>query len=270
MAFTLSTTAGAVTLYEQWDAFEKGIDIQRGPFVKAVYLVKDWSVTDQVCNALMGPPHTCPTSPNLVCLAATCKGLGELDPRTGGRPTFRGGLVEATYGLRTWEEQASEDPAGSQSFPNEASPGQPYLYMEQSIDFDTEVVKLPNTSYKFLATPQLPLHVPVARTIAVAQFVLVRRWQSALPYANVTAYLNKLNSAVFLGQPIGQIKFRKARTRRQFKVDGTRTQEVEYVFQWREFDHNKVHRPDDTSWDFIVDDAGNKPYAYANLATLLA
>ncbi len=274
MAVTLNTTVGPVTIKEMYEGYEAGIDLTRGPYVNKKYLCPDWPSTFPVANALMGggvPPvgrHACPESTNLRCLNAVVQPKGEFDARDSGRPRFNLPIVSATYAIPTWSEQATDDPSANQSFPNEISPGQPYTYMDQSIDWDTETIKLPGRAYTF-QTLGGAVDTPVARTIAVAQFVLVRRWQKQLPYANVTAYLNKLNNATFLGQPAGQIKFRKARARRSAFSDGTASQEVELVFQWREYDHNMQHRPDKFLFEKIVDSAGNTPYGYSDLTQLL-
>lgn len=271
MSISLATSIGTVTVREAFEGYEAGVDVQRGPFVNKVYLCPNWASAFPVVNALLGAGrtpgrHACPESPNLRCVSATLMPRGEYDIRDAGRPQFNLAIVKATYGIPTWDELATDSAANS--FPNEVNPGQAYTYMEQSIDFDTEVIKLPGRAYAFTSDAK-PVDAPVACTIAVATFTLVRRWQETLPYNNVVNYLNKLNTATFLGQPRGQIKFRKARTRRQFTSDGTVAQEVEYVFQWRQYDHNKQHRPDSSAFETIEDSSGNMPFAYADLTQLL-
>ncbi len=271
MSITLSTSIGSVTIKEAFEGYEAGVDVQRGPFIMKTYLAPTWASAFPVVNALMGAGrtptrHVCPESPNLKCLSAVLQPRGEYDIRDSGRPQFNLAVIKATYGIPTWDELATDN--AENSFPNEVNPGQSYTYMEQSIDFDTEVIKVPGRAYAF-ASDSKPIDTPIAVNVAVATFVLVRRWQEQLPYANVTRYLNNLNTATFLGQPRGQIKFRKAKTRRQFTSDGTVAQEVEYTFLWRQYDHNKFHRPDSSAFELIEDGSGNNPYQYADLTQLL-
>ena len=277
MSVTINTTLGPVVLKECFEGYEAGIELTRGPYIQKMYLCPSWSGSFACVNSLMGlgtPPtgrHQCPESPNLRCINAALVPRAEADFRNSGRPEFNMPLIKATYQVPTWEELVSDDPQGNQSFGNEINPGQPYVFMEQSIDFDTEVVKLPGRTYGF--SDGVVNDTPVAVSVGVADFVLIRRWQTTLPYVNFTKYMNKLNTSTFLGQPRGQIKFRKGRTRRVFSDDGTRTQEVELHFKWREADHNNVIRPDNGLFDTLfvgANIAGATPYKYADLTVLLS
>lgn len=270
MAILLSTAVGAVALKEAFEAYEAGIDIARGPYIRKVYLAPSWNVAFDCVNALMGfgvppVPHRCPESPNLRCLAARLVPRAEYDARDSGRPRFNLPVIEADYGLLSWEAAAQDDPAGAQSFPDD---GSPFLFMEHSIDFDTEILKVPGTTYKY-ATSGKPIDTPFHISVGTALFTIIRHWQEVLPMIKVTQYLNRLNDRNFLGQDVGQIMFRRARTRRSWTSDGTTTQEVEYVFKWREVHHNAVPLPDGRGFDLISDGSGDGPFAFANLGDLL-
>lgn len=273
MPVTIFTSVGPVTLKEMYEGYEPGMDIQRGPFVTKLYLAPTWASAFACVNGLVGSggtpiQHACPESPNLRCMSAVIKPRAEYDSRDSGHPQFNLPVIECVYAVPTWEAQVTDDPTGSQSFPNADEPGQPYLFMEQSIDWDSEVVKLPNRSYKF--ADGTVNDTPVSITVATAKFVLVRRWQTTLPYANVAAYMNRLNTSTFLGQAKGLVKFLNARSRRQFQSDGTRSQEVEYVFKWRKYDHNQVIRGDTGAFDTLINSTGGNPYIYADLNALLS
>jgi hypothetical protein len=285
MGFTLNTSIGGVPLKEQWETFEKGIDAIAGPWVKLQYTCEDWNSTDAVCNALMGRPivsglgtpvqylfpHPCPESPNLACLDARCVGVAEIDARDNGRPRFKWGVISAHYGIPQRFDFQAQDPSQSQnSFTNDDAPGTPFLYAMQSIDFDVEVIKIPGSAYTFFQSPTFPCDVPVSKTVGVANMVFVRKLVPYLPYDKLFKKMNKLNANTFLGQPRGQIKFRRFRTRREIASDGTRTQEIELHYQWREFDHNKIHRPDKKVFDFILDTNGNYLYEYDDLTATLS
>lgn len=271
MSITLTTSIGPVTLKETYEGYEAGISAA-GPFVKKVYLCPTWLGAFPSINALTGTgytpvPHPCPESPNLRCLSATLMPEAEADLRDGGRPQFNLPKIEALYGVLRWESQASDDPSGEQSFPDGANT--PYLFMEQSIQFARETIKVPGTAYTFKASGNA-IDVPVTMTIGTARFSLVRHYQQTLPTANVTGLMNRLNSSTFLGQPKGQIKLEDARTRRQWTSDGSSGQEVEYVFAWREYDHNAEHVPDSANFDIIQDSTGKTRYPYADLTPLLS
>lgn len=280
MSVTLSTSVGSVTLKENFDAYEAGIDFD-GPYVVKQYLAPSWPTAFPAINALRGSasesggitirtlPHICPESTNLYCMSASLTPDAAVDLRDSGRPTFNLPIITCRYGIPKFEMTTTDDPGAANSFPNESAPGSPYLYAMQSIDFDTEIIKPPGSVYKFSTAPQLPVSEPPGITVATARFVITLKYVPKLPHVDITAKMNRLNNATFLGQATGKIKFLNARTRREYLSDGTRMQEVELHFKWREYDHNKFHRPDESSFDFIVDSLGNKPYVYSDLSTLL-
>ena len=176
MAVVISTSLGPVELAEMYEGWRGGIDVNRGPYFEKWYCAPAWAVAFASCNALMGvgpdpARHACPESPNCFCVAAELVPRGEQDLRLAGRPSWNLPVIRAIYAVPTWEELAAQDPGAENSFPS--PDGSPYLFMEQSIDFDTEVIKLPGRAYKFLSDNTV-VDVPVARTIAVANFVLVK------------------------------------------------------------------------------------------------
>lgn len=283
MSITLSTSAGTVTLKENFEGYTAGVGLE-GPYITKQYLAPSWDVAFACVNALQGSVaaiggaggavsykvgHQCPESPNLYCLEAHIEPRAERDLKDSGRPTFSLPLINCRYALPAYNQQTSDDPGGLNSFPNESTPGSPYVYMTESIDFDTETIRVPGSAYKFVTPPQLPVDYPVARHIPTAKFVIVRKFLPYLPVVNVTSYMKKLNDRVFLGQGIGQIQFLNARTRVERLSDGTKSQEFEMVFKWRDVDHNYLIRPDDGFFDAIQTNAGEKLYKYANLGMLL-
>jgi len=288
MAIILDTSIGPVELKECWESYQKGVARDKGPWIKKVFRLEDWSKSDAVVNAFMGSasasiidgpisrisPHTCVESPNLVAINATCEGIGEVDIRDGGRPTWRLATVTVDYGIPTHETDVGGDiNTVNNQFPNDETPGQPVPYITQSIDGGYESYMLPGTSYKY-ATPTssgiyLRLQQPVAATIAVANIVISRESVPYLPWPMIKSKYNRLNDTTFLGEPRGTIKFQTAHTRLTILSDGTRAQNLVLNFKWREYDWNKQHRPDESSFDFIQDDNGTKPYVYSNLRPLV-
>lgn len=271
---TIMTTAGLVALKGQWDTFASGIDPGRGPWVRIDYVVEPASVANATINALLGagvgaPSQVCPVSSNLRAIQAEAKGVGD-ELTTSGLPDFGLAVIAVTYGVPTWDQATTDDPGGANGFPNDDAPGTPRLYLEQSMEFGSELVKVPRTVMRF--ADNLSTGTPSFRSVGIIDFTVVKHWATALPVVDFTTYINSINDRVFLGQPRGQIMFRKGRTRRRAMTDGTRAQEVEMVFRWREFDHNKQHRPDEASFAFVFDGAsgaGNKTYTYRDLRNLL-
>lgn len=281
MAITLTTALGDVVLDEMWDGYDKGIDFA-SPWVRKRYLLKDNTKVNAVVNALRGGvaastvggpitrtyAHPCPESTNLICQDARAAGVpgAEVGVGAGGMPQYSLWTIDAEYRVPTWEQFITDDPGGLNQF----DPATPYTFATQSIDFDVEVIKLPGSAYKFHTAPQFPLDVPTSCSVAVANLVFVRRQVPYFPVGDILSKLNKLNNATFLGQPTGLIKFVKARSNREAASDGTRTQEIELVFKFRQYDHCKMHRPDSATFDFIEDSSGARPYQYADLTPLLS
>lgn len=282
MSITISTTAGSVTLKESFDGYEAGIDLD-GPYINKQYLAPTWDSVFPSINALRGTvsvsggsggivtrsiPHQCPESTNLYCLDARCVPLAEVDAKDSGRPGFRLPIISCSYRVPKYEIQNSDDPAGINSFTNDSNPGSPYTYAMMSIDFATEVIPVPGAAYKF-TSPTLRTNVSVIKTVGTAKIVFVRKYVPYLPFVNITQYMNKVNLGTFLGQPEGQIKFTNLRTRREYLSDGTRANEIELHFDWREYDHNKFMRDDDGTFDFLYTDTSHTMYNYIDLKPLL-
>ncbi len=283
MSITIDTTMGSKTLKENFEGYQAGID-ESGPYVLKTYTAPDYASAFACVNALRGTasvtggiggtivralPHQPPESPGLYALSVVLDPQSEIDAKDDGRPRFNLPIIHVRYGVPRYEVQSSDDPGGINSFPNDDNPGSPYTFAMQSIDISTEYIKLPGSAYKFHTAPQHKLDTPVAGTIATANLVFIRKYIPYLPFNLVTQKLNGLNDATFLGQPRGLIKFTGARTRREFLSDGKVNQEIEVNLRWRQYDHNKQHRPDESSFDFIEDDSGNMPYTYRDLRPLV-
>lgn len=272
MSINLSTAIGPVVLAEMWEGYEAGMDISRGPFIRKSYLAPSWAVAFACVNGLVGTggrpvQHACPESPNLRCMSAVIQPRGEYDGHDSGRPRFNLPVIACEYAVPTWEALNYDDPSGSQSFPNADEPGQPYLFMEQSIKWSRETFPIPKRAYAF-ADGVAP-NTAVNMSIACARFVLVRRWQTTLPYGNVSTYMDSLNNTTFLGQAKGLIKLADVESRRQLQSDGTRSQEVTLTYDWRKYDHNWVPRDDTGVWALLTNTSGDSPHPYTELNNML-
>lgn len=285
MAITLSTSVGNVVLKEQWSDYQKAVNLTTGPYIKKTYVVTDWSKSDAVINALLGGPvttgfggqisyryaHICPESTDLMCLGAEGIGEAAIDARDAGRPAFNFCKIRCHYGIPPYNAQPQGDPNNSFEVDDAAgnNTNNPLGFAIQSVSISSEMIKIPGSAYKFSSTPTLNVDVPVAVSIGVGEFVIIRKWVPYFPFQTIVDKLNGLNKATMFGQPKGLIKFLGANTRLVPNPDGSNGQEIELRFKWREFDHNKFHRPDQRAFDLIVDVNGNSPYTYRDLTPLL-
>lgn len=273
MPITIATAAGAVTLKESPDGYDKGSD--RGePYVVKEYHLDDYSQANAVVNAMMGtvslsgtdvlrvPPHVCPESPNLACLNVRVIGWGERI--TNGEPGFEKAVLQCRYGVSPWVPTASLDPSGLTVFPNSDNPSQPYTYALCDIDIGSETVRLPTAAYKYATAPQYKLNLQVNYEVSVATLTFVRKFMPYLDLSTLLSKVRRLNDTTTFGISRGKLQYIGAQTRTELISDGTRAKELALRFKWRENDWNKVLRDDDASWDFAVTDGGANFYSYDN------
>ena len=256
-----------VVLKQKWEGYEKGIDSSRGPWIRQVYLTEEWPRASGVVNALRGqglvrPPVLCPEANNLYCVDARATGVGEVDDRAGGLPNFRLGEIEVTYAIPAFSYD------GANPGPQFPTDGEPYLFMEQQISFDVEIYKVPDTSYVW-QDDNTTVDVPTFRKVPVAEFTVIRKFQSTLPYTNVTKYLLGLNDSSLFGQDKGLLQLRKVDTKTSYLSDGTRASDVTYKFKWRKYDHNKEFKPSIGAFQFMVDKQKKMRYEYQDLSQVL-
>jgi hypothetical protein len=278
MPVFINTAIGTVQLIELFDDYKKGIDIQRGPYVECSFLAPLWSDTNAVINALMGsttasssgpsihiPGFPCPTSPNLTCMDAYVVGEAEFDAQDGGHPTYNLAKIRATFGIRSWEQLANDDPQGAQSFPSTTGPT---TYAIHSMDFGTESVKIPGSAYKFF-DGGLPFDTPGVIHIGTATLNIEMKKVPYLPTITILKLIGNCNNDLFMGAPKGTLLFLGARTSKEFESDGTRVQNVSYSFKYRAQPWNFFIRPDTGKWDFIIASDGSHPYPLKDLTPLI-
>lgn len=258
--------------------FYKGVD-EQGPYFNVEYLFDNWADSDNVMYSLLGKttyiagsvvkggPHQHPLNPNLYCRAAeVVEGYGQPILNTNGLPNYTGGFkVRATYRMGTLDGQInpSDDPNNF----NQIDPTTPLLWCTQEIDHETEVITVPNHSYKWSTglIANIPIKVEIGLTIMKLTF-------HQLPYMPMGVARNlrgRINSKTFLGASKGTVRFRGATTIRDFSSDGTVVQKVAMTFVERDYDWNYYLRPDSFTWDTINDGAGNHPFMYADLTPLI-
>lgn len=280
----MAITVNSVTAAEMWDSFRKGRG-PNGPYVELGYLVP-FAQADAFIDGCMGgfvstggpngtirnvPKLACPTNPKLYAMSADEQGVGErADASAGGRPVFSHSVVTVRFEVPTWPQFPADDPGGQQAFPNETLPGEPFVFADCEIDMGGESVTVPETSFVF-ASDSAPTETPVTVWVGNSTWRITRHYFPNLPHAKIASLLNGVNNDVFLGQPKGQIRFANARTKQIQTADGTRTQNLELIFEWREHDWNTYLRPNGYVWEKVVSksDATVTPYVYRNLKPLL-
>lgn len=290
----MNVTVNGITAKVEWEGFRKS-RADGGPQVVIRYQV-DFADADAFADSVMGgivvtggpggtvhnlPRQYCPTNPRLYALSADVDYFGERDdapppttpPALPGPPVlaFDTAVVTVVYGLLTWAQIPDDDPGGQQSFPNEITPNEPYLFSNSEIDFGYENVAVPKGALAFATSPNLQIGAPVTIRVPMSTWRLTRHNYPALPYALVVAKVGNCNDGTFLGQPKGCVLFDDARTRQTMQSDGTRTQGFELVFKVKVRDWNMFIRPDTLQWDLVKDQAGGgfTPYSYTDLKSLM-
>lgn len=277
---SLPTEIGPVSLKECWDGLRKGVG-PSGPYVEKTYLLEDWGSTNAAINALRGtislsgtstlavPPHSCPESPNLYCVDAYAEPQCEIDAKDGGRPRFKQALIRCRYGTVPYNSLPSMDPNGNNSFPNDDNPNTAFTYALCRMRIGSEVIRVPQSVFKFASAPTYTWEGSSGVTIGVADLVFTRKFVPKLPVALILSYINKLNDRTMFGQPTGTIQFRGADTEEEYSSDGSKCQQLTLTFKWREYDHNRQLRPDSRVFDVVKDSSNLTPYEYTDLRPLL-
>jgi hypothetical protein len=279
MPTTLPTTA-----VHTINGFSKGVD-QSGPFYKVIYLINNWSIADDFCNAIMGfgsstgpisgitvtkgVPHAHPLSPNLYARSAVVvEGLGNPVLNADGYPDYDGGaLVEVEY------RSPPYDFAGGQNLNNQIDPNTPLSWCTQEIDFSTTAYTSPNWTYHYASGPHSGSYINVHATFEIPLTIMTLTFHK-LPYMPMTAVRalrGKVNDATFLGAPAGTVLFKGAKINREPNPDGTIVQTVVLTFEERSSAHpwNSLPSADDPTFYPVEGPGGVKPYLTGDLSQLL-
>ena len=262
--------------------FNKGIDAQ-GPYYNVEYLIGSWDNGDDFANALVGigqdEPHRYPLSPNLVCTSAVVAGRGRVELNTDGYPRYQDGArITATYrssgsGLAfggSFSNVVLDDPG----YAHQIDPATPLVWCTQELDFGSQSLSVPNTSYVWEsdgASAQIPVVLDVFETTMVLTF----HRRASLPTALIRATRGRLNNATFLGAATETVLFVGAQTTREASTDGSVTQRVRLVFKERDESWNKFLRPGKmpsaaASWDYLKDASTNRRFKTADLGPLVS
>jgi hypothetical protein len=277
----MNVTVNGISAKVEWEGFRKA-RTDDGPRVLIRYQVP-FASGDAFADSVMGgivvtggpsgtvsnlPRQPCPTNPKLYALHADLDYAAERDD-VGGSIAFDTALVTVEYGQLTWAQQATDDPGGEQSFPNELTPGQPFIFAECEIDHASEVVTVANAGLTFSSAPAVSVDLPISIRSPISTYRIVRHQYPNLPSQKVMTMIGQLNDATFLGRTRGLVLFDDCRTRQVMAADGTRCQGFELVFKVKVRDWNRFIRPDKMVWETVADGSGNTPYTYTNLLPLL-
>lgn len=147
-------------------------------------------------------------------------------------------------------------------------PSTPLLWCRQSFHKSSEFIQVPTRSLQYKSDSAV-VPSPISIKIQTAQIQLVFENLPYMPTSQLQIGSNVVNNAPFLSFPTGTVRFDSIETNETSMSDGTRTQQVTVMFEWRQYDWNMFLRDDKLVWDYVVDSAGNYPYAYTDLTPLL-
>jgi hypothetical protein len=263
-----------------YEVFTKGIDAQ-GPYYDVEYQISDWDNGDAFANALLGivggQPHRHPLSLNLVCTQAVVQGRGRPSLSSDGMPAFSDGAkIRATYRSPgtafggSFSNTALDDPGNA----HQIDPATPIVWCTQELDFETETLSVPNSSYTW-ESDGTSASVPVQLDLAVTTMSLTFHRRSSLPMTRVRNLRGKINSGTFLGAAAECVWFVGGKTSREASTDGTVTQKVTLIFKERNISWNKFLRPgkmpsDAANWDYLKDTGNKRRFVTADLTPLVA
>lgn len=246
----MAITIGGVVCQEMREGFEEGIH-EQGPHATKKFLC-DWASRFTVANTFLGlvhgtgrgsavtltTPMSYPESANLLAREITIEGRGKYtDGPVQGQ--FVQAVITVNYGVPTW---------GAIPLPNMSiDPGSPFTYATQDIDFSREMVTLPKSSVTLAngnKLKDLPYAFPLVHAIMTIQLHRV----PYLPAGQIIAAMQKpLNDSTFLGVAPGHLMLAGCKNHMQAMSDGTQTQELTYVFDYRSIlAHDEVFDPNGT------------------------
>jgi hypothetical protein len=268
-----------ITYVHGIDYFEKGIDTQ-GPFYSVDYHIDSWADSDAFTNALVGlgqsEPHRHPLSTNLVCVSAVPRGIGSIEVNSDGTPAYGGGcVIRAMYrspGIAfggSFSNVYYDDPG----LVHQIDPGTPLTWCTQEIDYDIEVIAVPN-AIMYYESDGAESDIQLTVDVPVTTMVLTFHRRNSLPMSLARSLRGHINQGVFLGCEEGTVHFVGAKTSRTFATDGSVEQRIQLVFRNRREHWNKVIRAgkmptNPYGWEFVRDSDGYRKLYLADLSPLL-
>lgn len=269
------------------NGFSKGVD-QNGPFYRVIYLIDDWSLSDDFCNAVMGfstatgptsgptvtrgIPHAYPLSPNLFARSAVVvDGLGNPVLNAEGYPDYDGGaLVEVEYRSPPFDFGGAGGAGSSNFLNNQIDSSTPLFWYTQDLDFSTQTFTLTNSKLTYTATGK-PTEVYVKFEIPITILTLTVHKLPYMPMTAMRALRGRVNNGPFLGAPTETVLFKGGKTNREPNPDGSIVQTVVMVFEERDAAHpwNSLPTADDPTFTPVAGAGGVKMYRTGDLSPLL-
>ena len=264
--------------YKEMPDVEEGVN-ESGPWARKRYLVAwadryqfSWDMAG-LSNAsgskswLQGIPYQYPESPNLFARELRIQPAGGMI--VGSSPiAFPNAEITVLFGVLDWAALSSQDPFGLQSLGTTAAEQASLLFATQELDFASEFIQLPTTSWSY-ASDGAKSDTPVHRRMTIITMNITWHRYPLMPMSKISTYADSVNDATFLGCARGTVYFVGCKTVREATADGTWTQKVMMSLKYRAQDWNKVYRPDALTWDTMVDGSSNNPFAYKDFSGLL-
>jgi hypothetical protein len=245
--------------------YYEAADRSSGPDLSKSYICQ-WSKRFTVANACLGlatatsrngspiflPPLQHPEIPTAFCgsLRITGKGMPFQGPS---QLAFPAAMITIGFKSYPWNFQGTlnQDPGNLMSI----DPATSFVYATQEIDQGEETVEFRGGSLQWVTAstpggtpvPIAPKPIPILTSCSVPiAYAIMRITFKKLPYMPVATLplMNNLNNAVFLGCPIGTVKFKGSSTDREYQSDGSMTQSVMNTYHYRPVkDWNYVPNP---------------------------
>lgn len=264
---------GGVQCEELREGYDEEIT-DRGPGASKGFLCA-WADRYAVANGLLGlssgtgsggpvnltAPQQWPESRNMFVqnVSITGKGKAIQGPL---QIEFAMAVVTAHYGVLQW---------GATPLPYMSiDPSTPFTYASQNISFSREMVTVPKSSVTLAnghKLKDLPYAFPIVHAIMTIQLHRV-------PYLPAVQILNAmkkpLNSTTFLGVAPGHLLFAGCDNHMEAASDGTYTQSLSYVFDYRSvLAHDEAFDPDGSSGPQQVRYNGAAILLRSDLSTLI-
>ena len=261
-----------------WTDIYKGIG-PNGPYYDVTFWVLgDWQKDgDNFCNQLLGYTswngtsgvyvyaYQMPLSPNLTCQSAECVGVGVPNLNATGYPSYSTGfLVKARFEVPRFNTVPTQDPYNYQGIDQ----GTPILWCTQNLDFQTDVIVLPSTQYKW-QSDNSPCGVPIRIEVGITTMDLTFHQVPYLPSTLIRSLRNHVNTMTVLGSQPGYLLFKGARSQLTMQSNGSYSRTLQLIFQERDYPWNQLVRRDSLQWDTPTDSSGHTMYSSADLTPLI-
>jgi hypothetical protein len=247
----------------------EGIDTQ-GMYAIVVYKIP-WAQRFAFYNAVVGtafsfggvigrtPPMVYTPNSNLYAMPdVQTAGHGKPKVDSTGFLAYDYALVTVRYARPPW------------AYDNSDPSGQPWT--TTSLDIGGQFFTVPDSVYHFGSPTGPKTTLPVGIREPQVEIQYTRHWAPYLPVAAILSLVGKVNvNALTVGDftcAPQTVLFNGGKTLREADTAGNAVQRIDYRHTYKPSGWNKQYNPASGSFDTIVDNNGNSPYAVGDFSTL--